>query len=91
MKNPGIACVDNFGAKFDCERGAEKWRGSWQDVHVEGRVCRCCWSMCVMMGKIREREGLILSNGWGQPEQKSLRKSVGKIWPWWEDGGTLPS
>lgn len=47
--------------------------------------------MCVMMGKIREREGLILSNGWGQPEQKSLRKSVGKIWPWWEEEGTLPS
>lgn len=49
-----------------------------------GRVCRCCLPMCVMMGKI-------LSNGWGQPEQKSLRKLVGKIWPWWEEGGTLPS
>ena len=56
-----------------------------------GRVCRCCLPMCVMMGKIREREGLILSNGWGQPEQKSLRKLVGKIWPWGEEGGTLPS
>ena len=31
----GVACADNFGAKFGCERGAEKWRGS-----LEAHVCR---------------------------------------------------
>lgn len=40
MKNPRIACVDNSWAKFDCESGAEKWRGSWEEGFA-GAACLC--------------------------------------------------
>lgn len=39
-----------------------------------------------MMGKTSEEGGIVQEQWVGSAEQKPLRKSVGKIWPWWGRG-----
>lgn len=42
----GVACGDNFGAKFDCERGQRNGGGAGSTC-VEGRVLGAVLLVCV--------------------------------------------
>lgn len=83
-----VACVDNFWAQLDPERGPEEWSGSWKDMGVEGRgFLRSWWYICALMRNSGEE--MVGQEQWvGSPEQKPSRP-VGED-PAFLGGGTLP-